>query len=72
MKDMVLKYFGLMAVGLTACQITLRTLNWLLMNNSIPEQELNVTSLIFSVVLLLPVYLLSKVKDSKSGTPDAK
>lgn len=72
MKDVVLKYFGLMAVGLAACQITLRTLNWLLMNNSIPEQELNVTSLIFSVVLLLPVYLLGKVKDSKRGTPDAK
>jgi heme/copper-type cytochrome/quinol oxidase subunit 4 len=72
MKQLIYKYLGLMAVGVVAAQVALRTLNWLLMNNSIPEQELNVNSLIFSVVLLLPVYLLSKVKDSKSGTPDAK
>jgi heme/copper-type cytochrome/quinol oxidase subunit 4 len=72
MKQLFYKYLGLMAVGFFAAQVTLRTLNWLLMNNSIPEQELNVNSLVFTVVLLLPVYLLGKVKNSKSGTPDAK
>lgn len=72
MKQLIYKYLGLIAVGFVAAQVTLRTLNWLLMNNSIPEQELNVNSLVFTVVLLLPVYLLGKVKDSKSGTPDAK